>query len=65
MSAQEARQRRLSGGFIPTALHLDAKSVLVAVTATFIEQPAEKSLLCHVQFLRALLDKRILKYRFW
>eukprot|EP00974_Lingulodinium_polyedra_P107906 10445877-Lingulodinium_polyedra.AAC.1 len=65
MDAQEARQQRMHGGYIPEALSLDAKSVLAAVAATFIKQPAEKSLLCHVQFVRELLDKRILHYLFW
>eukprot|EP00974_Lingulodinium_polyedra_P001596 149446-Lingulodinium_polyedra.AAC.1 len=65
MDAQEARQRRMHGGYIPTALYSDAKSVLVAVTAACIKQPAEKSLLCRVQFVRELLDKRILHYLFW
>eukprot|EP00974_Lingulodinium_polyedra_P066043 6389610-Lingulodinium_polyedra.AAC.1 len=59
MDAREARQRRMEGGYIPTALYLDAKSVFVAVKATFIKQPAEKSLLCHAQYVRELLDKRI------
>eukprot|EP00974_Lingulodinium_polyedra_P066196 6406228-Lingulodinium_polyedra.AAC.1 len=50
MDARGARQRRMEGGYIPTALYLDAKAVFVAVAATFIKQPAEKSLLCHVQY---------------
>ena len=40
-------------------------SVFVVVSATFIKQPAEKSLLCHVQYLRELLDKLVLQYLFW
>ena len=48
-SALEARNRRMEGGYVPVALYLDAKSVFAAVTATLIKQPAEKSLLCHVQ----------------
>ena len=65
MTAHEARQHRLHGGYIPTAIYLDAKSVFAATTATFIKQPAEKSLLCHVQYLRELLDERIITYIFW
>ena len=65
MSALEARDRRMEGGYIPVALYLDAKSVFAAVSATFIKQLAEKSLLCHVQYLRELLDKRVLAYLFW
>ena len=48
MTAYQARQRRLEGSYIPTAIYVDAKSVFAAVSATFIKQPAEKSLLCHV-----------------
>ena len=65
LSAHEARMRRMSGGYVPIALYLDAKSVFAAVTATFIKQPADKSLLCHVQYLRELLDKGILSFLFW
>ena len=39
--------------------------MFAAVTATFIKQPAEKSLLCHVQYLRELLDKKVLNYIIW
>ena len=44
MTAHEARNRRMEGGYIPVALYLDAKSVFAAVSATFVKQPAEKSL---------------------
>ena len=54
----------MEGGYIPTALYVDAKSVFAAIIATFIKQPAEKSLLCHCQYLRELLDKRILQHIF-
>ena len=47
------------------ALYLDAKSVYAAVTATFTKQPAEKSLLSHVQYLRELLDKDIIQGLVW
>ena len=57
LTAAEARNQRLSGGYkIPQVLYLDAMSVYAAVTAVFIKTPAEKSLLCHIQFLRELLD---------
>ena len=51
LTAEAARNLRMVGGYIPTALYIDAKSVYAAVTATFLKQPAEKSLLCHVQYL--------------
>ena len=66
MSAVEARNQRLSGGYkIPQVLYLDAMSVFAAVTAVFIKTPAEKSLLCHVQFLRELLDHGALAAIVW
>ena len=46
-------------------LYVDAMSVYAAVTATFIKTPAEKSLLCHVQFLRELLDHGVLAAIVW
>ena len=65
MTAEVARDLRMSGGYIPTALYIDAKSVFAAISATFLKQPAEKSLLCHVQYLRELLDKHILHSIVW
>ena len=47
------------------ALRVDAMSVFAAVTATFAKTPAEKSLLCHVQFLRELLDRKALRTIVW
>ena len=40
-------------------------SVFAAVTAVFVKTPAEKSLLCHVQFLRELLDRGVLAAIVW
>ena len=65
ISMQEARNRRMQGGYIPTSLYLDAKSVYAAIIATFIKPPAEKSLLCHIQYIRELLDKGVIQYLFW
>ena len=50
---------------MPIALYVDAKSVYAAVTATFVKVPAEKSLLCHIQYLRELLDQQILQSLVW
>ena len=59
MSSTTVRQHLLAkGSFIPITLSLDAMSIYAAVTATFIKQPVEKSLLVHVQYLREFLDKR-------
>ena len=65
ISMQDARSKRMQGGYIPTSLYLDAKSVYAAIIATFIKPPAEKSLLCHIQYIRELLDKGIIQYLFW
>ena len=53
-SASDARQRRVTGTFlIPLILLVDATSVLAAVTATFVQIPADKSPLCHIQFIES------------
>jgi len=46
-------------------LYVDAMSVYAAVTATFIKTPAEKSLLCHIQFIRELLDRGVYQAMCW
>ncbi len=65
ISVTESRQRRLSGGYTPVALYIDAKSVYAATTATFVKTPAEKSLLTHVQYLREMLDTGVIRFLFW
>ena len=65
MTATQARTRRMDGGFVPLSRSIDAKSVYAAVTATFIKRPADRSLLCHIQYLRELLDRRILPCLTW
>jgi hypothetical protein len=46
-------------------LYVDALSVYAAVTATFLKIPAERSLLSHVQYLRELLDTKVLEALVW
>jgi hypothetical protein len=65
LEAQKARELRTRGGFIPIALYIDAKSVYAAITAVAVRVPTEKSLLAHVQYMRELLDIRVLKYLVW
>ena len=66
MSAAEARGQRISGQFpVPMVVYIDAMSVYAAVTATFIKTPAEKSLLCHVYFVREMLDNGVVSARIW
>ena len=64
-SADQSRQRWAVGGFVPTVLYVDALSVFAAVTATFIKTPTEKSLLSHIQYLRELLDRKVLRAMSW
>ena len=66
VTATEARELRLNGGYkTPQVLYVDAMPVFAAVTAVFIKTPAEKSLPCHVQFLRELLDHGVLAAIVW
>ena len=65
-STFSARQLREFGGWdVKLALYVDAMSVYAAVTATFIKIPAEKSLLSHIQYLRELLDTKVLEALAW
>ena len=61
-----ARQRRDHGGYhMPLALYIDAMSVYAAVTAPFINNPADNGMLSYIQYLRELLDNRILTAISW
>ena len=65
-SAAEAKSLRETGGWnVKLSLFVDAMSVYAAVTATFIKIPAEKSLLSHIQYLRELLDTKVLEALVW
>jgi len=46
-------------------LQIDALSVFAAVTATQLKAPAEKGLICHVQWLREMLDTRVIDCLMW
>ena len=50
---------------MPMVLIVDTMSVFAAVTATFTKILAEKSLLCHVQFIKELLDRLVLHMLAW
>jgi hypothetical protein len=65
LTAVEARQKRIEGGYIPMALYVDAMSVFAAVSAAFIKTPAGKFLLCHVRCMRELLDRKVIQYIVW
>ena len=65
-SATEAKTLRETGGWnVRLSLYVDAMSVYAAVTATFIKIPAEKSLLSHIQYIRGLLDTKVLEALVW
>ena len=61
--------RQLREGSLHTTVHIeiaiDAMSVFSAVTADRVKAPAEKSLLSHIQFVRELLDKGIVRAIMW
>ena len=47
------------------ALYIDALSVHVAATATFVKIPAENGALCHLLYLRELLEHGVLFAFIW
>ena len=65
-SVSIARQLRENGGYaIPMALYVDAQSVFVAITSAYIKIPADNGVLSHIQYIRELLDTRVLLKIFW
>ena len=65
-SCIQSKTLREAGGWnVKLALYVDAMSVFAAVTATFLKIPAERSLLSHVQYLRELLDTKVLEALVW
>ena len=50
---------------MPMILYIDAMSVYAAVTASFIKIPADNGMLSNIQYLRELLDNRILTAICW
>ena len=67
ITAMEARDLRegKSSSNVQIELAIDAMSVFSATTATHIKIPTEKSLLSHIQYVRELLDKRIVTSLIW
>ena len=66
VTKSQARNLRDNGGYsVPMCLQIDALSVYAAITATYIKHPAEKGLLSHVQFIRELLDTKVLISLLW
>ena len=65
-SVTMAKQLREFGGYaIPMALYLDAQSVFVAITSTYIKIPADNGVLSYIQYIRELLDTKVLQWLFW
>ena len=65
-SVAECRTLRETGGWsVKICLYVDALSVFAAVTATFLKIPAEKSLLSHVQYLREILEIKVMEAILW
>ena len=50
---------------MPMVLFIDALSVYAAVTANQIKIPADSSVLCYLQYLRELLEHRVLHALVW
>ena len=65
-SAAEAKALRETGGWnVKLSLFVGAMSVYAAATATFINIPAEKSLLSHIQYITEPLDTNVLEALVW
>ena len=47
------------------ALYVDAQSVFVSITSTSIKVPADNGVLSHIQYIRGLLDTKVLQWIFW
>ena len=65
-TADAARRLRDRGGYnIPKVLYLDALSVFYASKATIVKTTAECGVLCHLLWLRELLDFGVLEALAW
>ena len=65
-SAYGSRHLRENGGYkIPMVLYIDALSVFAAATAVFIKIPADQSVLCHLHYLREMLEYDVLRLLVW
>ena len=65
-TAAAARQLRETGGMsVPMVLYIDAMSVFAAITALQIKVPADSSVLCYLQYLRELMEHRVLHALVW
>ena len=66
ITIEQARRLREYGPYCcQTILCVDAMSVFAAITAQNVKAPAERSLISHVQWLRELLDHKVLSSIAW
>ena len=66
ISAASGKDKRDNGGYqVPMALYIDALSVYTAITATFVKIPAENGALCHLLYLRELMEHNVLFALIW
>lgn len=66
MCIDQARRLREYGPYhYPTYIFVDAMFVFSAITAQVVKAPAERSLISHVQWLRELLDHRVIHSIAW
>ena len=61
----QQRQSEAHVSHVTAAVYVDAMSVYAAFIATFLKTPAETAHLCHVQYLRELLDNRVIHVVSW
>ena len=66
VTTEQARRLREYGPYhYATVICVDAMSVFSAITAQYVKAPSERSLISHVQWLRELLDHKVLNHIAW
>ena len=67
LTASQARDLRegKTKSTVNMSIAIDAMSVFAAVTASHVKIPSERSLLSHLQYVRELLDRRVLESLTW
>ena len=66
MTLEQAKRLREFGPHCYTSIVcVDAMSVYSAITAAYVKAPAERSMISHVQWLRELLDHKVIGHIAW
>ena len=66
LSASESRRMREEGGLcFKQTLTIDAMSLFAAVAASTVKVPSERSLACHLFWLRELIDRQVINRLVW